>query len=243
MTFMTALRRLPLFPILAGLSLAIGCLVPSIYEFTQQPAARHQHSKLQWIAMIVLGLTAIVCTFAVARPARLVSPPTRPEPPAKFQFSLRRLFVATTLVAGFCALARVADLPYSSCLVLAMVAGVFAWSFRESWPVRWRIASNVSAMFLPFVWMVPFSRPFGRTSGLLAGLPLGPGIVYTEIVRAFTSRNPDAFVLLAALLVIAQLFVGVWLARRGGKLFGTFLALELLSACLSSLAFHAAYRM
>ena len=59
------LRRVPLFAFFAGISLAIGFLVPTIFELGQTPAARHRDTAMEWAAIATLVLTIIACILFV----------------------------------------------------------------------------------------------------------------------------------------------------------------------------------
>jgi hypothetical protein len=63
------------------------------------------------------------------------------------------------------------------------------------------------------------------------------------LIRAVTSSGgPDEMGVVAGGIVIAELLLGAWLARRGGKLFVAYLLLVMLVSSVSSLGMHALYR-
>jgi hypothetical protein len=91
--------------------------------------------------------------------------------------------------------------------------------------------------------MVAYNEPFGRTSGLVTAIPFAPAILPAGLIRALTDAgSPDEMGQIAGLIVIAELLLGAWLARRGGKLFACYLCLILLVSSVSSFGMHALYR-
>jgi len=238
---MSFIKRLPLFTLLAGISLAIGFAVPVVYEWTQKPPARSRLPAMEQAALVALLLTVVVCPLVAW--LRKPQEPTAAGP-RKLQFNLRALFAATTVSAILVAAARWLDASWSSALVAAVAAIVVGWSFLRDAGVRSRTGSLVATLFFPFVWVIAYNVPFGSTSGLAAVIPIGPAILPAELVRAVLDRSlsPDDMLPIAAMIVIGELALGAWLAHRGGKLLIAYLLLVLLFSSLSSLGMHALYR-
>jgi hypothetical protein len=92
--------------------------------------------------------------------------------------------------------------------------------------------------------MVAYSVPFGRTSGLIHYLPLGQAIVPAHVAQRLAGfeRNDAGEASVAALVVVAQLMVGAWLARGRGHWCAIYVAIVLLISCGSSFVFHALFR-
>ncbi len=98
-------RRLPLLPLFTGISLAIGFIIPSIFELTQKPASRSRHYVMEQAAVAVLGIAILACSFAMW----LSRNPTKQPVDADFrkmQFGLREVFVAMTLIGHSAAFER-----------------------------------------------------------------------------------------------------------------------------------------
>jgi hypothetical protein len=238
---MKRLARLPLLTLLAGISLAIGFFVPVFYEWTREPPSRSRLPALERASLASLLLTFV----AWALVAWLSKPADEPQaaPRRKLQFGLRGLFAATTAVAVLVAVARWLDAPWSSGLVAAAAVGTLGWSLLRDTAVRWRTAALLACLFCPFVWMIAYNVPFGRTSGLVIAIPIAPGLLPAELIRQFVSGlGRDAMEPIAAVIVVGTLLLGAWLAGRGGKLLLAYLLLVLLVSSLSSLGMHALYR-
>jgi hypothetical protein len=126
----------------------------------------------------------------------------------------------------------------ASAAVIVTAISVLSWSLFRGWQNRSRMGALLASMYLPFFWMVLYSRPFGHASGLIEWLPLGPAIV----CAAFAGGQIDDGAGISAAIIIIELFVGAWLIRRNGKLSLACLILVLLFSCFSSFILHALYR-
>jgi hypothetical protein len=235
-------KRLPLLTLLSGLGLAIGFLVPVIYEWMDEPGSRSRLPAMERGAIAALVLTAAICAL-VAWLSKLQND-QEPAPRRKLQFSLRGLLAAMTAAAVLVAVARWLDVSWTSGLVALAAFCAAGWSLLSEVAVRWRTGALLACLFFPFVWMIAYSVPFGRTSGLMTAIPFGPGLLPAEIIRSLidASIGPDGSASIAAVIVIAELALGAWLARRGGKLLVAYLILVLAVSSISSLAMHALYR-
>jgi hypothetical protein len=233
-------KRLPLFTLTAGVGLTIGFLVPVAYEWMQEPWNRTRLVSLEWAALLTMGLTCVACGF-MAWLGR--GQPSVAEPRPRIQFKLWHLFAVMTVAAILLAAGKWLDLSWASALVAAVALGVLGWSLLQEARARSRTAALVAAIFCPLAWMVAYNEPFGRTSGLLAAIPFAPAILPAALIRAVTSSGGlDEMGQIAGLIVIAELLLGAWLARRGGKLFAGYLCLTLLVSSVSSFGMHALYR-
>ncbi len=240
---MSLMKRVPLLTLLAGISLAIGFAVPVVFEWTQKPAARSRIPSMERAALAAVVLTAIAGTLAASWSKPADQPPGAGRP--KLQFGLRSLFAATTVAAVLVAAARWLDAPWSSAMVAAAAVCTLGWSCRQDAQVRSRTGALLASLFLPFAWMIAYNEPFGRTSGLAVALPIGPGLLPAELIRRWLTSGigVDGMMPIAAVIVIGELALGVWLAFRGGKLLLAYAILVLLISSISSLGMHALYRM
>lgn len=235
-------RRLPLFPLFSGISLAIGLVIPSVFEWTQKPASRSRHVTLEHAAAAVLVITMFACSFVMWRRRNATGQAAVRSESRKLQFGLRDVFVAITIVAVVLAMARLVSPPVASGGVIAVVSAIVGWAFACDRPIRSRVGLILANMYLPLAWMIAFNVPFGRTSGLAVNIPLGPGIVLAELLRELAGLNRYAVEVVGAVVVIGELLLGAWLARRGGRLSVIYAILVLISSSLGSLLLHALYR-
>jgi hypothetical protein len=241
--FQPFFRPLPWLPLLTGISLATGLVVPSIYEWGQKPAARTRHAGMERAALAVLVVTGVVCLLVMWLRGTPDSPPPEQAKVGRRQFGLREVFAVTTFTAVVFALSRLDNPIFINGLVAVVAVALVGWSFAYGgWRLRNRLAGTLVTMFLPFAWMIAFSVPFGRTSGLAIYIPIGPGILGTALISNLIGANMHESGPIGPVIVITQLLIGAWLARRGGKLSVVYTLFTFLSASLSSLALHALYR-
>src|SRR5688572_5192782 len=111
--------RLPTLPLLAGISLAIGLFVPSVFEMAQEPASRHRHDQLELAAVIVLAATTLVCTAVSLLRKRQAEPMREIGPPGNWQFGLLQLFLAITMFAIALAIMPLLELWVASAVIVA----------------------------------------------------------------------------------------------------------------------------
>jgi hypothetical protein len=240
--FMNAFRRIPLFTLVAGISMTIGFLVPVVFEFTEQPAARSRHPSMEWAAILTVALTCVACVLVAWLSKRPEQPPDGRA--RKLQFGLWKLFVVMTLSAVLLAVAKWLEISWLSALITVLALGVLGWSNYLGPDVRSRAGSLLASLFCPFVWMIAYNVPFRTTSGLAVAIPIAPAILPAEILRRFTSDvGVDGNVPIAGVIVVGELLLGAWLARRGGKLFVAYLLCVLVASCASTWVMHAGYRM
>lgn len=233
--------RIPLFTLVAGVGLTIGFLVPVAFELTEKSWNRSRLVPLERAAMVTAALTCALGVF-VAWLGKC-SGPSADERKRKIQFRLWHLFAVMTLAAILLAMVKWLDISWASALVAAVALGVLAWALAQDARVRSRAAALVAGLFCPLVWMVAYNVPFGRTSGLVSAMPFAPALLPAALIRALDSGGgPDEMGLVAGVTVISELFLGAWLAWRGGKLFVAYLLLVLLVSSVSSFGMHALYR-
>lgn len=49
------LRRLPVFTLLTGISLAIGLVIPTVFEWGEKRAARSRHPEMETAAFLAIA--------------------------------------------------------------------------------------------------------------------------------------------------------------------------------------------
>jgi hypothetical protein len=235
-----AVSRIPLFTLVAGIGLTIGFLVPVAYEFAEEPWNRTRLTSLELAAMVTIVLTCVLCVFLAW--FGKIRPPAAERRP-NVQWKLWQLFAVMTVAAILLAVMKWLEISWASGVVAAVALGVLLWAAFQDPRVRARAAALVAGLFCPLVWMVAYNVPFGGTSGLVTALPFAPAILPAGLIRAVTSSGgPDEMGVVAGGIVIAELLLGAWLARRGGKLFVAYLLLVMLVSSVSSLGMHALYR-
>ncbi len=233
-------ERFPFLLFFTGTSLAIGIAIPVIYEL---PYARQSNTRLSFASIATLFITLFTCAL-MAWVRKPHDTQTENPPQHKLQINISGILFATTLVAIAIAVTRWLDESFSLGLLGACMLACFSCAFFQSEPVRTRVLVLMVNMFLPFTWVIAFSRPFGSTTGLLMGLLIGPGLLPAEIIRLFIANSrPQDSVPLAIAFAILQLGLGMWLAKISGKLSMAYALLVLAASSIASFAFHAMYRM
>lgn len=235
--------RFPLFTLFAGISLAFGLLVPTIFELGENPASRSSHPKFERAALIVFITTMVLSTLIwwIRSPSKSLTNGelnANESPQRKFQFGVRSLLIGTTLFALLMTVMQQLEFLVASYVVVAFIAAVVVYSSFYSGRVRLRAATLIVSLYFPFTWVVLFNKPFGHVSGLLQTIPIGPGIFPAIMIRG----HVDHATWLAATMVIVALLIGAWLARRGGKLSLAYFVFILMNSCINSFFWHFAYR-
>jgi hypothetical protein len=231
---------------MTGLSLAIGLMIPTVFEWGEKQAARSRHPELEFAALCSVLVSLVIATFLWFwnRPdARQASDDDMESRSAsRIQFGIRHVLIATTLIAISLAAAPLFDLPKPMLywIMSVVLAAIVVWTFIETASVRSRMGAILAGMFLPFAWIVPYSKPFGHTSGLLSAILFGPGMLPAVFLKR---GNIDDSIWIAILFVMLELGVGIWLARRGGMLALIYTLLILCLSTVSAFGFHALYRM
>lgn len=240
---MTHFRQLALSIHWLGASLIVGLMIPTVFEFTQQPAARSRHSGAQQIALWVLVVTfgAVVTLQWLDRCGPPAGPRSTPHP---LRFRVRDMLLITLLTALLLTLARALEVPAATILMTIAIVLASVWTWRRGRGAWLRLIGHLACLYGPFCWMVAFNRPFGRTSGLLPYVAIGPGVLPAEMLRAVLGGvDGDHLTILAAMFALLLLFVGVWAAGRGGRLAAALATLSLVVSTITSFIVHAMYRM
>jgi hypothetical protein len=233
------LRNVPLLPLYAGLGLTIGLIVPCAFEYTEEIASRTRHYALERGALVVIVITLLVCGTVMWLRRNSTVKITKSS---RLQFGLRGTLSAMTLGAVVMALSPLLSATLASGLVAAVAIGMLGCAFIWGGQAWSRFSAMLAVMFLPFTWMIAFNVPFGDTSGLAIAFPLAPGLIIAELIRAFTGSSRDQVERLGVAIVILQLLLGAWLARRRTRLSALYTVLLLVTSSLSSFVLHALYR-
>jgi hypothetical protein len=235
--------RFALLPALVGISLVVGFIVPCVFEWGEEPWNRSRYYGLERGAVLALVMTIMATATCTLVRGETVQKPVEQSSTRRLQFGLLGLFVAMTLEAMLFATIPLLKTPIVVALVLAVILAILVWAFTCDWTVRGRVVSLLAIQYLPFAWLIAFNVPFGHTSGLAINIPLCPGILFGELFRGLVGLDQSIAGTVAIVIVVLQLLIGAWLARRGGKLFIAYAILVLIISSLSSLMIHALYRM
>ncbi len=231
-------NRWPLFPITAGIALCWGLMVPTVFEWGQKGAARSRYPEMELAAAIVFLLATIVTLLVWWKNRTAKDEPVAASEPRRMQFSIRKLLIATALAAISLTAARFLHSDWAPWIVGCAIAVPAVWAFRVDRSVRWRMATLVAAMFLPFVWLILYNKPIGYSSGLIQSLPFGPAIFPAILFRGTAAELVGP----AAILVALELLVGTWLSQFNSKANIAYLVFVLLLSCFNAFAMHALYR-
>jgi len=234
------IKRFPWFTSTTGLALTFGLLVPTIFELGEK--ARSRHTGLERGALLV-----IVLTIAIAALIWFLNKPSddsddQPDKVANLQFGIRHILITMTVIAIAIGVAPALN-PEKDILIWGMfgiLVGTIGWTSIQRADLRVRSGTLIAGMFLPFVWIIAYNKPFGHTSGMLPGILFGPGLVPAMMLRR---GNVDNTLWVAIIVVVLELGIGIWLAHRGRKLFAAYVVFCLLLSSVTSFFFHAMYRM
>jgi hypothetical protein len=235
------IQRLPTFTLFAGIGLTFGLLVPTIFEFGESQSSRNDFSRLEFLALIVFLITTLVSglIWFFGRPTEF----TEDDSHVRFQFGIRHILIATTLVAFLFAAASFIEIdPQDDWLfwiVLGILVGLISWTLFQRAEVRRSVGTVLASLFLPFVWVIAFNRPFGHASGMLPSILFGPGLFPAMLLR----QGVDNSVWIAVIFVFLEIATGVLLAFRWRKLCLAYAAFCLLLSGFTSLILHVMYRV
>ena len=228
------IRRLlapPSLPLAIGFSLAIGTIVPSIYE------RRPRNAILEWIA-----IGSVIVAIAIWGTLR-AKDETHDRREPLMQFSLRSILIGTAIVAIVAASARTGNQQIVSVVVVAVALSTAAWSIREQRVIRNCLLCLLAVLFLPFAWIAAYSRPIGRISNLVDALPIGPGIIPSLLTRSFVDLDHDQVTCLAGLFVVTEILIGFIVFKRSTAWANAYLLVILLISAASSFALFVGTRV
>jgi hypothetical protein len=157
--------------------------------------------------------------------------------------SIRRMLVAVAIAAVILGVCRSADwsspdLKWPAALTLAMIAAAGTVLFHAGQPAFQRMLVLLTTLYVPYAWMIPLSRPWGRTSGMLGSIPLLPGLVPAMFLGHGTLSAWGA-----AVVTLIVLGLGAKAAFRGRKASVPFAIVAGLWSAFWSLGLYAGYRM
>lgn len=233
-----------MFTLLTGLSLAVGLMIPTIFEWGQEQMAGSRHPELEFVAFLSVFVSLVIATafWFVNKPAKNRANGDEFTSAVHFQFGIRHVLLATTIVAIIIAITQLFEIPNSvlQWFMVGLLVAVATWTVFQPGLIRSRSGTVLSSMFMPFAWIIPTNVPFGHTSGLLPAILFGPGL----LPAVFIGRGSiDRSVIIAVVFVILELGVGIWLARRGGRLALTYILFLFFLSSITSFGFHGLYRM
>jgi hypothetical protein len=241
--FVEVILRLPLVAFFAGTSLAIGLAIPVFFELLQSPTSRQSITKLGLASGITFLLTVTICSAWVWM-GKIPDQPQDISAKGNLQINIAGILSATTFMAVAIAVTQWLNEAFALGLIGACLLASFSWGCFQTPAIRDRVLVLMVNMFLPFAWVFAFSRPIGQATGLLIGILIGPGLLPAEGVRALVSHSrPQDSVPLAVVFVIAQLGLGIWLAKVSGRLSTAYSCLALTMSSVASFGLHAMYRM
>jgi hypothetical protein len=242
------LRRLP-YPILAiGFALTIGLVIPPFYEWSNGSQILGRELKLLRATFLTLAITLVVSAIGFWRNWQIRHTLSAPEgddpvqPIRKIQFSIRGQLIVTTLVAILLAVAPLFATTWQGTVTLVLIFAILGWAIFIQRSAFIRTLCWLGVTYLPFVWVIPFSKPFGSVSGMIDSLPvfpaLIPAMILSRIIGHHTQDGPALFI-----VAVTALIAGFFVMRRGGKLSTVTIALAFVSAILGSMLLHVMYRV
>jgi hypothetical protein len=143
-----------------------------------------------------------------------------PNARSGWQISLRRVLIATALVAATLAVSRV--LPWRTgemqgpvTTLVAVVLAVTALGYRVGSPMLRRMLPSLVAMYAPMAWVVLEISPRGGLSGFIEGLPIVPALwlIFVPVIRS----NHDAMAWSCAVAILLELGIAAGCALRGWR--------------------------
>ena len=110
--------------------------------------------------------------------------------------------------------------------------------WRSSVVIRIRMACFLSAVYLPYLWLFTYGWDSSRRFLFLPVFPVAPGFV----PAAFVTRPENYYLLLAALVVVAESLIGMWAAQRGRRAAGWLTGFACSANLLGAFFMHALLR-
>lgn len=260
------LDRFPFHILVPGIALWVGLLIPVLYKVLNGSSIYGRELKLLYASHLVFSLTilgAAVWSFVRARLARVShsvgagvgvnsakesgvqtfidSHSTGRLARRKRQFGVRDLLIWTTGFSVLCAGSTVFSEKIRCYVLVGIIAGIFVRTIIFRRKSLARVFCWLGAMYLPFVWVIPFNKPFGQVSGMLEGIPVYPVLLLATLSRLVVDvhplEGPPAFILASLVLGL-----GVFLTQRRGWGVAVFVCVTLVISCLTSMFLHLMYR-
>ena len=231
--------RLPIFPLMIGVSLGVGLLIPAFYDWTGSDQSRP--SPLIFQSAVAVLLCGII-TCSILPWLKLAYDPPTNIPYRKFQFKIRSILMFTAVVAVF--LVAFNKLP-----VIAVSGGLYglALCFVTRYCIlfrafRWPLASLFACMYFPFAWIASWDELTQAPEMIWMASGLPTLILAIPIGRLFQQHAQDS-AWLSILMAGAELVIGVWLIRLGPKRFVAYLVFVLMVSVFSSFILNALARI
>jgi hypothetical protein len=225
--------RIVAFVLPIAFSLAIGCLIPWFYEWTDSDQSRPSPLLWQVPAGIAAGSLLFCCAFSwLPRIPSLSCEKTHSD----LRFNLRSLLIVTTCIAICIPLGLKSPLVVCGCICIAAFSYFIAFAARNA-SSRLPSLALLACMLLPYSWVITYDE-FGR---ILPAIPVLLGSFPTLVpgaILAYLSGQPfQEAQWLTYLLTAAELIIGVRLIRLGPKPTIAYLLVVMQISLLGSLAF------
>ena len=188
MEYFKGLARLPVFPLIIGVSLVVGRLIPAFYDWTGSEQSRP--SPLIFQTAVGVLLCGIMACLALPWLHIEYDPPTTNRV-AKVQFTIRTLLVMTAVVAVFLVAFRKTPLLAVSGGLhgIALCYVVRFWILFHSF--RWQVASLLACMYFPFAWIIPWSERSNVLPEMLWMASGLPAFFFTLLVGSLFRQYPQ----------------------------------------------------
>lgn len=138
----------------------------------------------------------------------------------RFQLSLRRVLIATALVAGVLAASRAVEWQQTdaqrpvTALAACLVGGV-AFLYRPGSAVTERFLPSLVVMYAPFVWIIFEIEPFGHISGLAEAIVFMPSIWIAVVTH--NAPNGEWMHWVCCGMILVEVGLAFACAARGWK--------------------------
>ena len=249
----TSPNRLPYLILAIGFALAIGLGIPAFYEWTKGSQIYGRELKLLHATVQTLALTVVASAICLWwKRQRQKTGTASPQiggvqdsgqlaPIPKIQFSIRGLLIVTTFAAVLITTSRIAPITWYGIISLGLILGILCSLFFVQRLSFARVLCWLCVSYLPFAWVIPFSRPFGPVSGMLVSMPTLPALIPGAFVNRSLGAHPTDVIGMFFVTVVA-LLVGFFVTRRSGKLSTVVIVFAFISSVCSSLLLHIGYR-
>jgi hypothetical protein len=231
------LAKRSVFPLMIGVSLMAGRLIPTFYDWTESDQSRL--SPLVPQTAVGLFLFGIIACFVLPW-VHFEHEPSATSRGGTVQFTIRSILATIAVIAVFLAAFRKTPmLAVSGGLhAVAMCYVVRFWTLHRS--LRWPVASLLACMYFPFAWIVSSSAPFHLSDSLQCfGLP---AIFFVILLGGLVHHHPDSLAWLSIPLTSAELLVGVWLISLGPRRSIACLVFVLIASLFGSFVLNALLR-
>jgi hypothetical protein len=228
------LSRVPIYPLLIGVSLIIGWFIPWFYEWTESDQSRP--SPLLWKVPVSMVIASVL--FCLALPWLPIKPQSSSDAPqTRIRFSVRTLLIITAGIA--IAIPVIAKIPLiaSGILCAGAYASLTALGVRNS-QHRMAAVALIGCMTLPFIWIIGYGE-LGRILPELAVIFAGmPAFIPAALTCRLSGLNMHDANWLLFLFTALEIAIGIWMIRLGPKRTIAYLLFVMHLSALGSLALH-----